>query len=138
MHLPEAVHQRLAKEYRFAADKMAQESDINRKLFFLSAFYGEANRTLNWAWDRDVVLIHSVIQHTHQQITGRLQTGSGGVLLSDAIFSGLTEAADELTRYVESNGKDLDLQTILGRFAELAYAATGNGSWLIERGTLKV
>ena len=138
MNLPKGVHRRLATEYRFAADKMAQETNIQRKLFFLSAFYGEASRTLNWAWDRDVVLIHSVIQNTHQQMNARLQSGDRGELLSEAIFRGLAEAADELTRYVEGNGKDLDLQTILGRFAELAYAVTGNGSWLIERGTLKI
>ena len=138
MNLPKAVHQRLAQEYRFAADKMAQESDIHRKMFFLSALFAEASRSLNWAWDRDLALIYAVIQHTHQQVQARLQVGGRGVLLSEDIFTGLTEAASELTRYVETDGQGKDLQAILGRFAELAYASTGNGSWLIERGVLKV
>ena len=138
MNLPKAIKQRLTQEYRFAADKMAVESDIPKKLFFLSAFFGEAGRSLNWGWDRDLVLIHSVLQHTHQQLNARLQGGSRSMVQLDAVLESLTKAADELATYMETDGRAPNLQDILGHFAELAFASTGNGSYLLERGVLKL
>ena len=43
-----------------------------------------------------------------------------------------------LERYLEKTGDNAEeLQQILGRFAEISYAVTGNGSYLYEKGLIK-
>jgi len=146
MQLPKNLHQRLAEEFRFIADKMHEENDPARKLYLFSGMYGEANRLLNWTWDRDLVLLHNVLQNTHQLFSGRLQavaSGDRAFRLSGELFELLTQAADDLAEYMlaeymEEEGQKPDLCELLGRFAELSYATTGNGNYLSEKGLLKL
>ena len=83
------------------------------------------------------MLAYSILHHAHQEISGRLNSSSREVLLSDEFFGRLAEAASALASYFESGSEGQDLQVILGRFAELTYAANGNGNYLVERGLLK-
>ena len=138
MQLPKELHSRVAKEFRYAADRMRDTADPFRKVYYLSAFYAEAQRILNLHWDVDLMFIHQVILHTHQQISARLQSIASGtdktIKLEAPYFGALTLAVDSLAKFVEDNGNEQELFTILKRFAELAYASTGNGYYLMEKG----
>lgn len=142
MLLPDDLHKRLAEEYRFAADKMSESKDPQRQLYFFSVFFGEAVRLLNWTWDRDLVLLHNTLRDTHQQINGRLQSISIGgetvVRIQSDLMDALNQAANELATHVENKGSSQELHDLLGRFAELSYISTGNGSYLFEKGHIKL
>jgi len=142
MQLPEVLHERLARELRFAADQMQQEDNYSRKLYFFSAIHSEIGRVLNWMWSRELVLIHNVLQDTHQRISSRLGAISVGqeriIRLPEMVFELLDKAANDVAEYVEQHGEDKDLCELLGRFAELGYATTGNGYYLIEKGLIKL
>ena len=58
------LRRRLAAEYRYAAIKM-QEIPPERKMFYFSVLFGEAQRVLNFEWDRDLALIHLVTQQSY-------------------------------------------------------------------------
>ena len=139
----EEFRQRLAKEYRYAVTKMQEVPQPANKLFYFSVFFGEAQRVLNLEWNRDLALIYTVTQHFYTQINTTIQMpGMGQVLPIDwtTIYDKLTQVSSDLTAYFENpENKDSreELCQILGRFAEIAYAVNGNGSYLCEKGLIK-
>jgi hypothetical protein len=135
--------QRLATEFRYAATKMEESKDASKKLFYFSVFFGEAQRELNWEWDRDLVLILSLTQYVHTQISATMQIPTMSVLPIDweLAFDKLTQFASVLASYYEkeeNDGNKQEMYQALGRLAEIAYAISGNGSYLYEKGILKL
>ena len=136
--------QRLAKEYRYAVTKMKESPQPARKLFYFSVFFGEAQRVLNWEWNRDLALIHMVTQHVHTQINNTTQVPGLGQLLPidwTTVYDKLTQVASDLAAYFEKTENEdsrEDLCLILGSFAEIAYVVSGNGSYLYEKGLINL
>ena len=56
------------------------------------------------------------------------------------LYDQLTETASNLAAYAEKakDGDREELCLILGRFAEIAYAVSGNGSYLHEKGMIEL
>ena len=140
----EELRQRLANEYRYAVTKMQEVTQPANKLFYFIVFLGEAQRVLNWEWNTDLALINTVTQHIHAQINTILQMpGIAQTLPIDwtTFFNKLTQAASDLATYfekAENEGSKEELYRILGHFAEIAYAVSGNGSYLHEKGSFKL
>lgn len=135
LQLPKEFQARLAKEFRFAADRMNESQESVRKLYFFSALHSEISRVLNWHWDRDLVLMHVVLQTAHQQLTARLQTprSDRDSKLFGLVLESLAEVSGEIAQYVENKGKGQDLCALLGRVAELTYASTPHGGYVMEK-----
>ncbi len=137
----EEFRRRLAKEYRYAVTKM-QETQPAQKLFYFSVIFGEAQRVLNWEWNTDLALIYTVTQHVYTQINTVMQASALTQVLPidwTAVYDKLTLVASDLAAYFEKtdNEGSEELCQILGRFAEIAYAVSGNGSYLYEKGLIK-
>lgn len=139
MRLPRDAQERLAKEYRFVATKMREESDPFRKVYFFSALFTEINRILNWHWDRDLVLLHWVLQETHSHLAARVQPSSPGrnLALASLLVEPLTRAAEGLAEYMEQGTQDSTLYDLLGRIAEVGYLSTQHGGYVMEKGLVK-
>jgi len=139
--LSEEYQQRLTNEYRYAVTKMQQEGQPVRKLFYFSVFFGEAQRVLNFEWNRDLALIYTVTFHAYTQINAAMQSPTLMQLPIDwtAIYDKLTLVASDLAAYLEKakNDRGEELCQILGRLAEISYAASGNGSYLYEKESFK-
>jgi hypothetical protein len=138
----EENRQRLAQEYRYAVTKMKEIPQPAKKLFYFSVFFGEAQRILNFEWDRDLVLIYTMTQHVHTQVNTMMQNPAG-VLPVDwtTIIDKLTQAASNLAVYFEKTENDdtrEEMYKTLGQLAEIAYAVSGNGSYLHEKGLIKL
>jgi hypothetical protein len=134
---------RLAKEYRYAVNKMKESQQPAQKLFYFSVFFGEAQRVLNFEWDRDLALIYTVTQHVHTQFNTTMQIPALGVFPVgwENIFDKLLRVSSELASYYEKKESDIsrgEMYKTLGRLAEIAYAVSGNGSYLFEKGILKL
>jgi hypothetical protein len=137
------LRQRLAKEYRYAATKMQEVAQPTKKLYYFSVFYTETQRLLNLEWDRDLVLIYTVAHHVYTQINTTLQTPGSVVLPIDwaTVIEKLTQYASGLATYYEKTEDDNSRQEMyqtLGHLAEIAYAVSGNGSYLYEKGSFKL
>ncbi len=142
MKLPDALRNRLAREFRFAADGMAGSPDMQQRLYFFSVFYGELNRVLNLSWSPELVLAHTVLKETTQQISGRVNTPTVGTP-NDGIPKGLSEAVDRLANdladcFAAPEVEEAKLYQALARAAELGYVATGNGYYLYLKGAIKI
>lgn len=139
----EEFRQRLAQEFRYIANKMHAEDNPAKKLYYFSALFGDAQRVLNLEWDRDLLLVHIVFNHAYAQIDSTLQ-GRGLHLFPinwESLFSELTQIADDVAtnfEKVEDDTSKEELHTILGRCAEIAYAVSGNGAYLQEKGTFNL
>ena len=144
--LPKPVQERLASEFRLAADKVASRPDLPGKLYYFSVFYGEPSRQLNVHWDADLALLFLVVQAACQHIGGSRpafpvggefpQTPNG---VPDAVLPALDQLSNELA--VAFEGPELDLPRFyaaLARAAELTYASTGNGLYLYLKGQIKL
>jgi hypothetical protein len=135
------LRQRLAAEYRYAATKM-QEATPERKMFYFSVLFGEAQRVLNLEWDRDLALVHMVAQQSHMQISAQAPVlGTMLPIKVSTVYEKLTQVTSDIAAYYEKaeNKKDKEeLCQILGRLAEVAYATNGNGTYLYEKGILRL
>jgi len=135
------LQRRLTEEYRYAATRMQQEGQPVRKLFYFSVFFGEAQRVLNFEWNRDLALIYTVTFHAYTQINNAMQSAALMQLPVDwtIIYDKLTLVASDLAAYVEKakNDRGEELCQILGRLAEIAYIASGNGVYLYEKKSFK-
>src|SRR3990172_1001982 len=103
-YMRKEFRQRLAKEYRYAATKMLEASQPARKLFYFSVLHAEAQRILNWEWNRDLALIQILTNHAHSQINPTTQTPVFGTLLpiqGAIIYEKLSEVASGLASYFE-------------------------------------
>ena len=140
----EEFRQRLARECRYAVTKMQEVTQPVKKLFYFSVFFGEAQRVLNWEWNTDLALIQMVAQQVYTQINTAMQMpGIGQTIPLDwaNFFDKLTSVSSELAAYfekAENEDSKEELYRILGRFAEIAYAVSGNGSYLLEKGSFKL
>lgn len=135
--------QRLATEFRYAVTKMQEAKQPAKKLFYFSAIFGEAQRVLNFEWDRDLVLIWTVTQFIHTQVTNTIQAGALGLFPIDIaiVCDKLTQSASDIAAYYEnpdSDTKKEQLYKTLGCMSEAAYTALGNGSYLYEKGLIKL
>lgn len=132
--LPNDFAERLAKECHFSAEKGRIAPEPIRKLFFYSAIHSEISRILNWYWDEDLALLHMSLQTLHTNLTAR-----AGVPSFAPLFNHLPDIADELAGYLDS-GKDNAKQfsAILRLIARVNYASTPHGSYIAEKGMLKV
>ncbi len=142
--LREEYQQRLAKEYHYAATKMQEVTQPVKKLFYFSVLFGEVQRVLNWEWNTDLALINTVTQQVYAQFNTAIQMpGIGQTLPLDwtTVFDKLTQVTSDLATYfdkAENEGSKEELYRILGHFAEIAYAVSGNGSYLLEKGSFKL
>ena len=99
---------------------------------------------LNLEWSRDLALIYTVTLHAHTQINATIQApGLGQVLPIDwtKVFEKLTQIADDLAAYYEKAEDDdsrEEMYKTLGRLTEIAYMVSGNGSYLYEKGLIKL
>lgn len=135
------LQQRLAEEYRYAANKISESKDPNRILYYFSIFYGEAQRILNFQWDADLALIHMATHYIYNNARALIQSPNASIIPFNAkvFFDGLAQIASDIAEYFET-GKDNinELHDILGRIAKIGYTTTGNGAYLFERGIINL
>lgn len=140
MNLPAQYRNSLVRELKAAAELMNKTAEPADKLFYFSAAFGETGRILNYHWDKDLALVHIVLQTIYNTINGRVQTMLSGadrtVRLPGEFFHALTIETESLADAVEARNSDTIL-TILSRLAELSYLSTGNGYYLFSKGALR-
>ena len=142
MNLPEPIREDLAREFRFAADKMAATSDLAARLYFFTALFGETDRAMNHYWDAELALMHLVFTSAHSEISGRLSHPRAIGDLSgipDELPDALTNVTSEIAALFEQPEQDsAKLHGLLSRVAEVAYTATGNGYYLHLKGNISL
>lgn len=127
----------LADEFEFALKKMRGLShDLGQMLFYYSAFAGALNRALNLQWNRDLALLHFVMQFSHNEINvvvdlGRLPP------MDDKLPQHLLEVCETISRLFRNDAVTPEnLYPPIARLTELSYSTTGNGRYNLQKGNL--
>ena len=139
MNLSEVSKKTLIDELMYVADRLNAESAMPNKLYFYSAACNVAYRVLNVEFDLDLMLIHNVLRNTYTQINSAFQNIATGVekviTIPEGLFSFLSQSLRDLADVLLEDG---DFTVPLGKIAMAAYATTGNGYYLCQKGILKL
>ena len=142
MKLPDDVRQRLANEFRFAVQHMADAEDFATQLYFLTVFSSATNRAFNQSWSDELALVHLVAQAIYvdlNTLTPAVMRGQYPTGFPPELPEELTKACDGLAQVFESDQIDSGaLYSVLARLAEIGYASTGNGRYQSLRGHIKL
>ena len=141
--IPQVIQESLVKELRKIAEMMREEPDLTSKLYFFSAAYGAVRRTINIAWSNELVLLHVVLQASHNTISARLNQLKAGqdqpITLPEGLPGRLADLTDKLADTIASEQLDRpEFLDILAELATLAFSTTGNGYYLYLKGDLKI
>jgi hypothetical protein len=141
MQLPEDLRQHLAEQLRFAADRLVSSDDLATKLYFLSAFYAEAQRGFNRAWSRELCIMHLVVQAAYLNLNARVQQVASGADRVVGIPADVLPALDSIASDIAglfsvANPDENRLYRLLERLAELSYVAGGNGHYIWLKGQI--
>lgn len=128
----------LTGEFRIAASKMFENlEDPQTAIYWYSGAYGAVQRVVNIAPEDWMFLLHTVLQHSHAQIQGRIQSASKNaeqpLQLDQEI---LPRVAAELTVLADSIDADSDITANITNLSRLSYSTTGNGYYLQQTGRI--
>lgn len=128
----------IVNEVKFVLKKIQENPNLEKKLFYFSAIPAELLRVLNLEYDQDILYLHHVVNHTHlmfQQRMAAMKAGDTIVIIDEIQINKLVSLLDDIIGVIEQK-KNID--DVLKAFIALAYSTGGNGSYLMEKGLLKI
>ena len=129
----------LADEFEFALSKMRELPslpDFGQVLFYYSAFAGALNRALNLQWNRDLALLHFVMQFSYNEINIAVDLGRLH-LIDDTLHQHLLEVCKNISQLFRDDLVTPEtLYPLVARITELSYSTTGNGRYNLQKGNL--
>ena len=139
MNLSPEMQKTFTDEIHFIAEKMKATNIPAEKLYFFSAGYGMAQRTINFEYEPELSFIHQVLSLVYNMVNLRLMAiagrQEGGISIPDNLFNRLEEALEEMADRIEQG---LETYPALQKMVNLAYSTTGNGYYLYLKGMLTV
>lgn len=134
-----AEHKReILEDFEYAVRKMKEVHTPVEKLFYFSSTYGVLSRVFNSKFDPQLVFMHQLLSNAHSTIMARVQAirvGDNSIQITEDFFDKLTQAVEEMTSKLKS---DKNIYEILEKIAVLTYVTTGNGYYLLQKGTISI
>jgi len=128
----------LVEELRRVEALMRKEPSVEKKIYYFSGAYGITNRTYRYVFSREVLIADIILQNTYNMLKERLQlikSGDRNVTPEEVIFDKICDGLRDLANSFES---EKDIIEPLGIIAASAFAATGPGNYLREKGEIKL
>jgi hypothetical protein len=128
----------IVNEIKYVQKKMKENSSLEKKLFYYSAIPAQFLRVLNLEYDSDILYLHHVVNHTQgsfQQRLAAIKAGDINIEVSERQIEQLESLLDDVVCVIEQKKK---IDDVLKAFIELAYSTSGNGFYLMEKGSLKI
>ena len=123
-------------EIASVAHLMRSAPDIPRALFYYSAVYGALDRHIKLDFDPDIFAAAFVTQTTYNVLVAQSNINRSGdttVLLLPEHINKLASSVEALAKKLRANG---DVFPALKAIMMIAFAASGPGSYLVERGRM--
>ena len=138
MKLSENYRSVLASELEYVAQRIKATDRPLEKTYYYSAAYGIVYRLLNLQYSRSLLLMHQVLEVTHRIVNARAVESTQGQN-SHIPFAPpmMDKIADVLTQMAAAVAQDQPVIHLLEQITELAYVFTGNGYYLLQKGSLK-
>lgn len=127
MKIPEDFKKYILSEFDFVVQKMQDEKNLKRKLYFFSASYATLERLMRYSLDPQLLLTHAVLHLCYGSLNSRLNNIAQGdvtVEMPESFDEKLVEYLAELRDEIAENK---DTYQTLAKFTHLAYQTTGAG-----------
>ena len=121
----------LVKELENVAKLMKEEPDLRKKLYYFTAAFGIADRTVRVRYDRELALVVQVLQNTYNQFMARFTAigqGDRVIPLDAKMIDDLADLTEYLAKSILKDQKET--YYLLQKFNELAYYTTGPGYYV--------
>jgi len=139
MKVPEPYKSKLLSEFDHVLVRLTEERRPDEKMFHFSALHGTVNRILNFECTEDLIFLHHVLSTLFAAFNGRIQALMQGaepaIKLDPLLLDKLVEHTRDLAACLR---EDKDASDIYRKMIALAYATTGNGYYLYQKGALKI
>lgn len=127
MQIPEELKARLLSELNFVIQKVSEEQETTRKLYFLSAAHGAIERTMRFCSETKLLIAHAILNICYSMLLDRVNRIKGGdvaVPLPDDWSKRIVEYLSELRKSIQ---EDKSIYPALEKIIDLAYSTTGPG-----------
>lgn len=124
----------LADELKFCREKIDEEIDFRRKVYFYSSAYGMTKRVLNLEYDSQLQFIDFVLNTSYNAIFNRMNANMAGditIVLTNDFFNELSNCLELLEGRIR-DGKDT--YDVLEKIINLTFTIDGNGYYLVQKG----
>lgn len=138
MRINPYLRKELVSDLRFCANKIIEEQDLQRKIYFFQRTYYEAGKIMDINYDPQLAFIQFTLEVTAGTVTDRVGSvteGDTAIPLIEGLFEGIAKNLNELANEIE---KDEDTYECLQKIVELAYVTTASGYHQYLTGRLKL
>ena len=127
MKIPEDFKKYILSEFDFTIQKIREEENPRKKLYFFTASYAALERLMRYSLDPQLLLIHAVLTLCYRQLDGRLNSIARGDIIVDMPEKFDEKLIEYLTELRNEIAEHKDTYQTLEKFVHLAYQATGAG-----------
>ncbi|MGD9778022.1 MAG: hypothetical protein AB7U72_14125 [Methanosarcina sp.] len=141
MILSEEKKEIIINEFNEVYNLMKKTNDVAEKIFYYSATYAMVSRVFNIEFDPLLILMHSILQKTYNEINNFASNISNKqnvfFTLPKNYFDILENTLKELTVSIDKNEDHLIYKT-LEKLSVIGYITTGNGNYLYKKGLIEI
>ena len=132
MKIPNDLRKRLLNEFDFCIKKIQEEEHIRKKLYYFSGTYGAVERIMRLHLDRQLLLVHAVLNLCYNSLIGLVQSRERGDIARE-LPSNLSEILVEyVTELRNKLAEDKDTYKTLEKFVDLGFRVSGPGYYTTE------
>lgn len=128
----------LVQELRRVENLVRRESSSEKKIYYISAAYGITSRTFRYSFTEEVLFADFILQGVYNLLLDRLnriKAGDATVTLDEVLFEKICDGLKLLADKFESGES---IEGALELIFTAAYATTGAGNYLREKGDLQI
>ena len=133
------LQKKMVDEMRYALEKMREEKDERKKLYYFSGTYAVIQRVYNFEYEPQLVFIHHVLEDTYRVVSTRLMTiaqGDKTAMLADGVIDKLCLYTSQIVDKIERDEEGI--YDLLQKIIILGYTTSGNGYYLYTKGIIKL
>lgn len=130
MEIPTELKKQLLNELEFVVKKVKEETDLTRKLYFLSAASGAISRTIRYYMENELLIAQTILSATYAMLNdrvNRLKSGDDAVQLPEKWPDQIVEFLSELVKAISENKS---VYPALEKMLRLAHSGTGPGYYI--------
>ncbi len=134
MKLSQNYRDIIANEIKFCRNKINEENDPRKKVYYYSALYGMTRRVFNLEFDPQLQFIDYILNSTYTVILSRISAFMAGdttIPISNDFFIKLNNCLEKLEDRIKNNEDTYD---VLEKIVNLTSTLDGNGYYLVQKG----
>jgi hypothetical protein len=127
LKIPEDFKKYILSEFDFIIQKMREEKNPKKKLYYFTASYGALERLMRYSLDPQLLLTHAILNLCYGSLNSRLNSIARGDVVVEMPENFDEKLIEYLTELRNEIAENQDTYQTLEKFVHLAYQTTGAG-----------